>query len=257
MTVGEIYDLSQSADEKDLGFMLDGVKMNLAVSDYVAQHQVGIGIAKTLEKSMNGNIMGNNLASRIMYKVASCAEGRMTGCPFPVMSSAGSGNHGITVTMPIFETAMYLHSTDLELCRALAFAHMLNVYIKMRTGKLSAMCGCGIAAATSVAATIVYLQRGSKEQIGNAIINMAANITGMICDGGKVGCALKLATASNAAVMSAELAMNDVVIPASNGICAATPEETITNMGTVSKPGMTETDHVVLKIMLDKEKGNN
>ena len=253
MNIAQIYNLTKEATEQDIGFMLDGIKMNLVVNKFMEENPLGIGIAKSLKKHMANDLLGNNLVSRVMYRVASCAEGRMTGCTYPVMSSAGSGNHGITVTMAIYEIGEYLHTSNLELCQALAFSHLLNVYIKQRTGKLSAMCGCGIAAATSVAATAVYLQGGTLEQIGNAIINMGGNITGMICDGGKVGCALKLATASSAAIMSAELALDGVVIPASNGICAATPEGTIENMGKVSRPGMTETDHVVLQIMLDKE----
>ena len=192
------------------------------------------------------------LMSRIVLKVSSAAESRLDGCPLPTMSSSGAGTKGLVVILPVSETAKAIGADRLQTVRAIAFAHLVNRYINAYVGKLSPMCSCVMSSSTAAAAGITWLLGGTDEQIGYAIRNMTGTVTGMICDGGKVGCAMKVATGSFAALMSAMHAINNAVLRISDGICAETPEQCIKNMARVGNRGMTGTDKEILNIMTEE-----
>lgn len=253
MKIAEIRAMVDSATEEELIFMLDGAKMNEKLSDFALQQEVGVGITKSLQNRLNTPYLADDLMSRIMLNVAAAAEGRLDGCPYPSMSSAGAGTKGLVVIIPIMETAKTIHATTEKTVKALAFGHLVNRYINAYIGKLAATCTCSMASATAASAAITWLLGGTDEQIGFAIRNMTGTVTGMICDGGKVGCALKVSMASSAAFTNALVAVDNVALRVSDGICAETPEQCILNMGRIGNPGMLRTDKEILDIMLEKQ----
>lgn len=252
MSIAQIRQLVESASFDELAFLLDGIKMNDAVAQQTIEVAQGIGIAKTFKQNIGSDLLQNDLMTRIMMKVASSIEGRLDGGLYTIMCSASAGSKGLAVILPVSETAKQVGADDYTTAKALAFAHLVNSYINLHIGKLSAMCACGMAASTAASVGITYLMGGNDEQIAYAIRNMTGTITGMICDGGKVGCALKLATASASAFVSAMLAINGVAVRPSDGVCAVSAEDCIKNMGRVANPGMAQTDKEILQIMLEK-----
>ena len=253
MTVAGLRLLVEEIPGEKLLPMLEGMEMNGRLADHGLSHPVGVGIGHSLEKLTKNRFLGENLHSRILLRTAACAESRMSGCPYAVMSSAGSGNHGITAVLPVVELARELEADHEKTARALALSHIVTLYIKQYLGRLSAICGCAMAAATGAAVAMTWLMGGTDRQLGYAVTNMAADLSGMICDGGKVGCALKLASAASAALLCACLAVDDVVVSPTDGIVGATAEASVANMGQISHPGMTKTDKVILDIMLKKQ----
>lgn len=250
MKIATIRQLVDSMNLSELEFLNDGIVMNDNLANYANNHQIGIGLAKSNHKEQK--LLADDLISRVMLKVSSATENRLDGCPLATMSSAGAGTKGIAVIIPIHETALTINASKEQVLKALAFAHLLNRYINMHIGKLSPMCSCVMASSTATSAGITYLLGGNDQQISYAIRNMTGTVTGMICDGGKVGCALKVSTGSFAAIMSAINAINNVGLRVSDGICAASPEECIKNMARIGKEGMANVDQTIIDIMLNK-----
>ena len=249
MTVAEIRQLVCTASEEELSFMTDGIDMNERLAAYSEANTIGIGLAGVLRSSSAASLLGSNLITQITYAVTSAAESRLDGCPFPTMSSSGAGTKGLVVILPISETAKAIGADRLQTVQAVAFGHLVNRYINAFVGKLSPMCSCVMCSSTAAAAGIAFLLGGTDEQIGWAIRNMSGTVTGMICDGGKVGCAMKVATGSFAALTSALHAVNGVALRISDGICAETPEQCIRNMASIGINGMKDTDQEILRIM--------
>lgn len=243
LSLEDIINAAESLPYEEIAFLNEGVSMNRAVADYGLAHPTGLNVGKSLSQS------GKSLMCTSMFLTAAASDARMSGAPLPVMSSNGSGNNGITALIPI---AAYAETHDVspeQTARAAAISHLVNSVIKNKIGRLSALCGCGVAAGSGAAAALAWLMGGDLRHIDGAIQNMLANTTGMICDGAKVGCALKLATSASAAVQSAQLAVSGAIVPEGNGIIGKTADESIQNLGILSEEAFTDVDRAILKIM--------
>lgn len=248
-SIKEIIEAIEDMDFEDILFLKDGIAMNLEMAKIGLENASGIGVGVGLMKSVEEGYMSNGLVSRAMILTAAASDARMSGINFPVMSSNGSGNNGLTAILPIAAYAELHEISDEKLVKALAISHTINCYVKNHIGRLSALCGCAIASATGAAAALSWIFGCEQNAIEGAMKNMIADISGTICDGAKLGCALKLSTAANIAVKYALLAKYNCIVPGNNGIISDSIEQTIDNLGRLSNEGMQLTDTVILNIM--------
>lgn len=254
ITIKEIVEAIESVDFEEIEFLLEGITMNEEIANYGLNEKVGVGVGYGMKKSMEEGLLSDDLMNYTMMITAAASDARMAGVKLPVMSSNGSGNHGITAILPIVAYNKKFPQTDDRLARSLAISHLLTAYVKNYTGRLSAVCGCGVAASIGATSGLSWLMDLGIEQVEGAIENMVANLSGMICDGAKSGCAVKLASAASAAVQSAIIANQNCFVPSKNGIVGSNVEESIKNLGRVSDKGMTVTDEVIINVMDDMNK---
>lgn len=252
----KIIDFINFANEvpfEDIKFTLEAVEMNKELAQS-GMKGAGMGVGVTISRLIKEHKMADDIRSYAQMLTAYAVDARLGGVQKPAMSISGSGAHGIIASMPLAAVAERMEIGEEKLARAIALTYLITIYIKEHSGRLSAFCGCAVAAGTGASAGIVYLLGGNNKQIEYAISNMAANITGMICDGGNFGCSLKAKTGAGAAVLSALFAMENVVIPNDSGIVGKTVEETMENMGKIASPGMIQTDDVILDTMIARRK---
>ncbi len=248
LTVRDIWDYIHQVDPGDIAFILDAASMNRELAREGLMHDYGLQVGKTIQANIHRDVFGHGLLTHSMALTAAASDARMAGCTLPAMSNSGSGNQGITVTMPVVAAAEKLMSSYEDQARALALSHLVAIHIKQYLGRLSALCGC-VVASTGSACGIVYLSGGTYEQACYAVKNMIGNITGMVCDGAKIGCALKVSSAVQSAVQAAILALEDICIPDNEGIIENDVEATIRNLAEIGSMGMKQTDDLILKIM--------
>ena len=249
----QLLDLSDALDAEDMAFLRDGVRHNMALADYGLKHGPGLAVGKTFERLVRQNLMRSDMFVAARMLTSAAADARMDGVALPAMSSAGSGNHGLTAILPIWAVKDYLTCTEDDALRAIAVSHIITAYVKAHTGRLSAVCGCSVAAGAGAAAGVAYLMGGDVHHVAGAIKNLMEDLAGIICDGAKAGCALKLATAAGTAVQAALFSLHGVKVKPTDGIIAESPEQTMRNVGALSTEGMIETDRTILAIMLDKK----
>ena len=250
LTVREIFDFARTVPFEDIAFILEDRTLNLALAEEGLRGDYGLQVGKTIRENQK-EVFGDDLMSFAMGMTAAASDARMAGSTLPAMSNSGSGNQGITVSMPVIAYAIKYKVADEPLARALILSNLVAIHIKSYLGKLSALCGC-VVASTGSACGIVYLQGGGYDQVCYAIKNMTGNITGMVCDGAKVGCAMKVASGVSCAVQSAVLALRGTCIPSTDGIIEDDIEKTIRNLGALGSRGMKATDRMILDIMLCK-----
>jgi L-cysteine desulfidase len=256
-TLAELIGLLEDMDDEDFDFVMRGVQYNLELSKRGLAFGGGLAVGKTLEMLVEKGLIKKDMILEARILTSSACDARMSGVKLPAMSSAGSGNHGLTAILPIWAVKDYVkHSDRKDVLRAIALSHIITGYVKSHTGRLSAVCGCSVAAGAGAAAGTAYLMGGDLHHIASAIKNLIGDLAGVICDGAKAGCALKLATAAGTAVQSALFSLHGVNVKESDGIIDFTPEQTMKNMGQISTRGMIETDRIVLQIMVEKQFGD-
>ena len=250
--VDALIRFAKRVDYEEIEFVLEAVEVNKRLAQEGLSGRFGMRAGAVMYQNNKDKTIQEDPEAWARTLVAAACDARLGGAQQPAMSIAGSGCHGITASLPIAVLAESKGSEKEQLARAVALSFLITIYIKAYSGKLSSFCGCAVTAAVGASAGTVFLLGGNDEQIGHAIANMAADVTGIICDGANFGCALKTSTGAGSAVRAALLALSGAAIPADSGIVGLTPEETIKNIGKISTPGMVETDRVILDIIRDR-----
>lgn len=247
-----VYEFATTSPLEEIEFINEARRLNENAANEALKGNYGHELGKTLSRPLGRGIMGESIFSHILSATSSACDARMAGAMIPVMSNSGSGNQGISCTMPVVVFGKENHNTEEEITRALMLSHLTAIYIKQSLGKLSALCGC-VVASTGSSCGITYLMGGDYERISYAVKNMIANLAGMVCDGAKPSCALKVSSGVSTAVLSAMLAMQDKHVSSVEGLIEDDVDRCIHNLTRIGAHGMNETDLMVLDIMTHKK----
>lgn len=248
LTLKKVWEFATESPLEELRFILQARQLNKAIAERSFAGEFGHSVGRVLRKS--NSLLGDCLYTRILSYTTAACDARMAGAQMPVMSNSGSGNQGIAATLPVCVYAEEYFASEEQTVRALILSHLTVIYIKQSLGKLSALCGC-VVAATGSACGICYLMGGDYDKIAATAKNMVANLTGMICDGAKPSCAMKLASGVSTAMLSAMMAMDNQCVTSTEGIVDDDVDKTIHNLTSIGREGMAETDRMILKIMTE------
>lgn len=245
-TIEDLILYADTVPLEEIAFIQKGIDMNLKIAHVGLKEDTGIGLGSYLFKEASDDF------TMAKAYTAAASEARMSGYLLPVMSSAGSGNHGLVAIIPLAYIGHQKNIQKEKIIRSVALSHLITIFVKVYLGSLSPVCGCGVAAGVGCSAGLTYLLNGSKDQIKGSINNVLGGISGMLCDGAKLGCAYKLSISVDAAVDAAKMALKDIYIPEDNGFLGSSPEKTIQNLAWISNIGMENTDKVILDVMVSK-----
>lgn len=248
-----IYNFINSVDISEIRFIEKGIKLNKSIAEEGLKGNYGLQVGKSMLLNIKKGLLSSDIMNRSIMLTAAASDARMAGSTMPVMSNCGSGNQGISVTLPVVVAAEELEVEHEKLLRGLALALLTTIYMKSFVGQLSALCGVLLSTA-GAGCGITYIMGGDFQQLGMTLKNMTGSVTGMICDGAKYGCSHKISASVSAAIQSSLLAMNHNVLNGMNGIIDDDVEATIRNIGRLANEGMEVTDEVILKTMLEKMK---
>ena len=250
LSLARIWDFVHNIEVEKIDFLLEGAEMNKAISNEGLNGEYGLQIGRTLKENIDKGVLDNDFLNNVLIRATAASDARMDGCEKPVMTNSGSGNQGITVYLPVVVAAERFDCSREQLIRALALSNLVAAHIHYYMGHLSALCGITIAA-TGSASAITYLMGGTYAQMVNTIKTMCSNLTGMMCDGAKQGCALKVYSGTSAAVQAALLSMKGIKTR-NDGVVEEDIEKTIRNVGIIGSVGMEQTDKTILDIMCHK-----
>ncbi len=251
LNVENIYKFTNNVEIEDVKYLLDAVRMNMEIAKEGIKGKHGLQVGRKIFEKVKSGFLGDDILTYAMSYTSAAADARMSGCMYPVMSNSGSGNQGITVMVPVAAVAEKLELSNEKLIRALVLSNLIAIHIKKNLGQLSALCGCVVAAIGS-SCGITYLLGGELDNIVYAIKNMIGNVSGMLCDGAKNGCALKVCTTVCAAIQSAILAIDGIEISDNDGIIENDVEKCIKNLAIIGSKGLDKADKLMLEIMTSK-----
>lgn len=251
LTMQQVYDYATTVPLEQIEWLKDAEKMNIGAAEVSFTGSYGHGLGRLMHSNAKEAIFGDTLFTKILSYTSGACDARMSGAMVPVMSNSGSGNQGISATVPVVVFGRERGVTEEQLLRALALSHLTVIYIKQSLGRLSALCGC-VVAATGSSCGITYLMGGEFKEVCYAVKNMVANLTGMICDGAKPSCSLKVTSGVSTAVLSALLAIEQRHTTSLEGIIDEDVDKCISNLTNIGRNGMRETDKLILEIMTNK-----